>query len=76
MDIDVEVDVEIDSYIGSLKRVSKSVQVLLNGIDAVMVLTLTIPNYRAAIGSKTGYRTLIPNLGCKALLIQHPPATL
>ena len=38
--IDVEVDVDIDRYFGSLKGLSKSVQVLLNGIEAVMVLTL------------------------------------
>ena len=38
--IDVEVDANIDSYFGCLKRASTSVQVLLNGIEAVMVLTL------------------------------------
>ena len=42
MDIDVEVDVDIDRYFGSLKGVSKSVQVLLNGIEAVVVLTVMI----------------------------------
>ena len=45
MDIDVEVDVGIDSYVGCLKEVSKLVQVLLNGKEAVMVLTLIILQY-------------------------------
>ena len=40
-DIDVEVDVDIDSHLGCVKRVSKSVQVLLNGIETVVVLTLS-----------------------------------
>ena len=39
-DIDVEVDVDIDSYFGCFKVVSKSVQVLLNDIQTIMVLTL------------------------------------
>ena len=37
IDINVEVDVHIDRYVGCLKRVSKSVQVLLNGTEAVLV---------------------------------------
>ena len=41
-DIDVEVEVDIDTYFGSLKEVSKSMQVLLSGIEAVMVLTLAV----------------------------------
>ena len=40
MDIGAEVEVDIDSYLGSLKRSSKSVQVLFSGIEAVMALTL------------------------------------
>ena len=40
IDMDVEVDVDIDWYFGSLKGGSKSVQVLFNGIEAVVVLTL------------------------------------
>ena len=45
MDIDVyvEVDVDIDGYFGSLmKGVSKSVQVLSDGIEAVIVLILIL----------------------------------
>ena len=38
IDVKVEVDVDIDRYLGWLKVASKSAQVLLNGIDAVMVL--------------------------------------
>ena len=33
---------DVDGHFGCCKRVSKSVQVLLNGIEAVMVLTLMI----------------------------------
>ena len=33
---------DIDSYLGCLKEASKSVQVLLAGIEAVMELTLII----------------------------------
>ena len=40
--MDVEVEVDLDRYLGCLKGVSKSVQVLLNDIEAVMVLTLLI----------------------------------
>ena len=36
----MDVDVRIDRYFGFLKGGSKSVQVLLNGIGAVVVLTL------------------------------------
>ena len=39
IDIDVEVDVDMDSYFGRLKRVSKSVQVLFNGMETFLVLT-------------------------------------
>ena len=44
---DVEVDVDTDSYVGCLKGVSKSVQILFSGIEAVVVLTLIILEYRA-----------------------------
>ena len=46
MDIDADnkVDVDIDSCCGCVKGFSKSVHVLLNGIEATMVLTLTIVN--------------------------------
>ena len=47
MDVAVKVDVDIDSYFGCLKGLSKSVQVLLTGIKAVMVLTLILLNQRA-----------------------------
>ena len=40
IDIDVEVDVDIDCYFAVYRGFSKSVQVLLNGIEAVMELTL------------------------------------
>ena len=39
IDIDAEGDVDIDRYLGSLEVVSKSVQVLSSGIEAVMVRT-------------------------------------
>ena len=42
MDIDVEADVDIDRFFANLKGVSKSVQVLLNDIEAAMVLTWII----------------------------------
>ena len=42
MDIDVEVDVDIDGCFVCLKGVSMSVQVLFHGIEAALVLTLTI----------------------------------
>ena len=42
--INVEVDVNIDSYFGCLKGLSKSVQVQLNGIETVTVLTLILLN--------------------------------
>ena len=41
MDIDVEIDVDIDSRFGCIKGLSKADQVLLYGIEAIMVLTLT-----------------------------------
>ena len=47
MDIEVEADVDMDSYFGCLKGASKSVQVPLNGMEAVMVLTLMILKWRA-----------------------------
>ena len=47
MEVDVEVAVDIGSYFGSFKWVSKSVQVLVNGIESVMVLTLRILKYRS-----------------------------
>ena len=46
MDVDVQVDVNIDRYCGCLQVVSKSVQVLLDGIEAVMELTLMILKWR------------------------------
>ena len=42
MDIDVEVDVDVDSYFGCFRGASKSVQVLFNGMEAVMGLALII----------------------------------
>ena len=43
IDIDTDVDVGMDRYFGCFKGVSKSVQVLLlNGIGAVVVLTVVI----------------------------------
>ena len=39
MDTEVEVDLDIDWHLGCLKGVSKSVQVQLNGIEAVIVLS-------------------------------------
>ena len=45
--MDVEVDVDIDWTFGCLKGVSKSVQVLFYGTEAVMVLTLIILKSRA-----------------------------
>ena len=46
----MEVEVDIDGYFGCLKEASKSVRVLLNGIEIVTVLTLKsltsrIPDY-------------------------------
>ena len=38
--MDIEVDVDIDGCFGSLPEVSKSVQVLFNCVEAVVVLTL------------------------------------
>ena len=38
----MDVDIEIDRYFGSLKGVSTSVQVMLNSIEAVLVMTLRI----------------------------------
>ena len=49
MDVDVEVDVDLDRYFGSLKEASKSVQVLFNGIEAVLVLTLILLKQRALL---------------------------
>ena len=46
-DIDVEVDVDIDRCFGCFKLVSKSVQTLLSGMEAVLVVTLIILKYRA-----------------------------
>ena len=42
--VDVEVDVHIDRYFCCLRGVLKSVQVLLNGKEVVMVLTRIILN--------------------------------
>ena len=48
LDMDVEVDVEVEVDMdGFLKGASKSVQVLLNGMEAVMVLTLIVLKQRA-----------------------------
>ena len=44
-DIDIDVDIEVDVQISlffCLKGASKSVQVLLNGIEAAMILALII----------------------------------
>ena len=40
--MDVEVGADIDSCLGCLEGSSKSVQVLLHGIEAITVLTLII----------------------------------
>ena len=40
-------DMDTDSYFGCFKGVSKSVQVLLNGIGAVMALSLIVLKQRA-----------------------------
>ena len=37
--VDVEVDVDTDNYFGCFKGVSKPVQVLLNAMETVMILT-------------------------------------
>ena len=42
IDIDAEVDVDIDSCLGCKNGVSKPVQVLFHGIEAVLVLTLIL----------------------------------
>ena len=42
IDTSVEVDVDIDSYFGCFRGGLKSVCVLFNGIEAVMVLTLIV----------------------------------
>ena len=47
IDVNVEVFVNIDKHFGCLKGVSKSVQVLLNNIQAVTVLTVIIREWRA-----------------------------
>ena len=42
-DAEVDVEVEVDAVLdGFLKGASKSVQVVFNGMEAVMVLTLRI----------------------------------
>ena len=41
-DVDVQVDVDLDSYFGCLKGVSKSVRVLLNGMEAIMGIDFEI----------------------------------
>ena len=46
-DMDVDVDEDTDGSFGCLKRLSKSDQVLLHGIEAVVVLTLIILKQRA-----------------------------
>ena len=40
--MDVDADIDIDGYFGCLKGVSKSVQVLLSGTGAGMVLPLIV----------------------------------
>ena len=47
LDMDVEVDVDVERCFVCLKGFSKSVQVLLHGIDAVLVLTLRLLKQRA-----------------------------
>ena len=67
IDIDINIDIEgtdvevdIDSYLGCLKRVSKAVQVLCSGIEAVMLLTLIILKWRALHVPNYGYSTIYP----------------
>ena len=56
-DVGVEVDVDKDRYFGCLTGgASMTVQVLLNGKEAVTVLTLMILKWRAAIYLK---RTMV-----------------
>ena len=45
--MDVEVDVDKDRYSGCLKGGSKSVQVLFNGIEALVELILIVLEKRA-----------------------------
>ena len=40
MHVNVDMDVNVDRYFGCLKGVSKSVQVLVNNIETILVLTL------------------------------------
>ena len=52
IDVDVGLDVDIDlgcRYFGYLKGVSKAVQVLLNGIEAVMLQTVIVLKQRALL---------------------------
>ena len=42
VDVDIEVHVDVDGHFGCVKGFSTSVQVLLYGIEAIMVLTLII----------------------------------
>ena len=41
-DVQVEVEVDVDRYFGCLKGVSKSIQLPVLGIEAIMVLTSRI----------------------------------
>ena len=59
VDVDVEVDVDMDRYFGCLKGVSKSVQVLFNGIEAFLVLTLMILKQRALLNGLSK-KSLVP----------------
>ena len=56
IDVDVEVDVDLESYFDSLKGVTKSVQVLFNGIEAAMVKKID----NSEIASLVGRLLLVP----------------
>ena len=45
----VGVDVDMDRYFGCVNGISKSVEVLFNGIEALLVLTLMILKQRALL---------------------------
>ena len=68
--MDVELDVDIDWYFGCLRWISESVQVLFDGKEAAMVLTLIILKEQALI-----YLLLFPGhpLAPKALYILGLP---
>ena len=47
--MDIDVDVDVNRHFRYLKQGSRSVQVLLNGIEAVMALTLMIRKQQTLI---------------------------